>query len=399
MANDNFTATMYYDKLSSPSRQVLGQYLIYGLPSKESYNFTGTPKIQAGFRLNSNSILQLDKVEAEITVTTTTLVPKSKPLATSASNDIDDTTDDKTTEEKEQEEETIDNSTEDTKEEEVEEEEKTEQEVKTEEKEVEMEEKVSTKVHRVTLKTSPVKVPGMGDKDFANSKKILTDISNRLEAKKEREREKNNVESYIYDTRDKLDSDDIIAVSTEEQREQFKEELSNAGDWLYDDGRDATTSQYKDKLNSLKKEGDLFFKRASEVIARPMAVEYAHLTINTTRSYLHNITEVYDVTEEEKEDVLDLVDELEKWIQEKTEEQNKKAPHDSLAFTSDQVYRKCKSVENKFKPLLYKKIRKPKVEAKTPNSTTIDPEDTKIEETETEKEQEQESIEQNKEEL
>jgi hypoxia up-regulated 1 len=353
--------------------------------------------VQATFRLNSNSIVLLEKVEAEITVTTVSLVPKYKNITSTKKEDVDKDIEDTDSPNEDDSEDTPTTDSSDTNEDATEDtsnEETTED--KKEETQVEMEEKVSTKVHRITLKATPIQVPGMLDKHFANSKKILADINARIEAKREKEREKNNVESYVYDTRDKLETEDILRVSTEEQREKFQLELSNAGDWLYEEGRDASASQYREKLAALKKEGDAFFKRVAEITLRPQAIEYANLTINTTRTFMQNITAVYEVTEEEKEDVLELLDELESWLNEKTSEQDKKAPHEPLAFTSDQVYKKCKTIESKVKPMFYKKVRKPKVEKPANTTETISPEDVKIE---VETEQEEESINNDKEEL
>ena len=59
--------------------------------------------------------------------------------------------------------------------------------------------------------------------------------------KRENEVAKNNLESHVFETRDAMYSDPIIAVSTEEQREVILTALGEATDWLDDEGYTADT--------------------------------------------------------------------------------------------------------------------------------------------------------------
>ena len=59
--------------------------------------------------------------------------------------------------------------------------------------------------------------------------------------KRENEVAKNNLESHVFETRDAMYSDPIIAVSTEEQREVILTALREATDWLDDEGYTADT--------------------------------------------------------------------------------------------------------------------------------------------------------------
>src|SRR5690348_10034388 len=98
----------------------------------------------------------------------------------------------------------------------------------------------------------------MTPKDFKDSFNKLTDIKQRTEKKKELEKEKNNVESYIYQMREKMSDDEdgnwtqyfpndsVKSFTTEEQRESFIAILNEAEDWLY--GEQAAASDYRAKL-------------------------------------------------------------------------------------------------------------------------------------------------------
>lgn len=75
----------------------------------------------------------------------------------------------------------------------------------------------------------------------------------RLDEKRRlREESRNNLESFVYRVQEYLYDDDILAVSTEEQQEELRNRLSKTSDWLYDEGEDADTQEYLDRLRSLQ---------------------------------------------------------------------------------------------------------------------------------------------------
>lgn len=67
-----------------------------------------------------------------------------------------------------------------------------------------------------------------------------------------REEAKNNLESFVYRTLDFLYDDTVAIVSTEQQQEQLREQLSETSDWLYDEGEHADTKAYLDRMAALK---------------------------------------------------------------------------------------------------------------------------------------------------
>lgn len=69
----------------------------------------------------------------------------------------------------------------------------------------------------------------------------LKDLQARDDAKFANEHAKNLLESHIFGMRDKLDSEQGQLLSTEEERERIQEALSEASDWLDDEGWDATS--------------------------------------------------------------------------------------------------------------------------------------------------------------
>ncbi|MFQ6644149.1 hypothetical protein Gotur_017554, partial [Gossypium turneri] len=101
------------------------------------------------------------------------------------------------------------------------------------------------------------------------SKESLAEAKRRLEAldKKDAERRrtaelKNNLEEYIYATKEKLEtSEDFEKVSSNDERQSVIKKLDEVQEWLYTDGEDASASEFQDRLNSLKATADPIFFR------------------------------------------------------------------------------------------------------------------------------------------
>ncbi|KMU86175.1 heat shock protein Hsp88 [Coccidioides immitis H538.4] len=65
------------------------------------------------------------------------------------------------------------------------------------------------------------------------------------------EDKKNELESYIYELRDKIDG--VYAeYSNDEEKEKVKAKLDQTEDWLYDDGEDTTKAVYVAKMDEIR---------------------------------------------------------------------------------------------------------------------------------------------------
>ena len=62
-------------------------------------------------------------------------------------------------------------------------------------------------------------------------------------ARREASIAKNELESYIISFSSRMSDDEAIeAITTEQQRSEFLEQLTKAEDWLYSEGEDAQTA-------------------------------------------------------------------------------------------------------------------------------------------------------------
>lgn len=83
----------------------------------------------------------------------------------------------------------------------------------------------------------------------------------------------NTLESFTYRARDYLSDDSFITYATSAAREDLSAKLEAASDWLYGEGSDAKTAEFKAKLKELKDIIEPALKRASEAKGRPGAIE------------------------------------------------------------------------------------------------------------------------------
>ncbi|KAK4126349.1 heat shock protein 70 [Parathielavia appendiculata] len=65
------------------------------------------------------------------------------------------------------------------------------------------------------------------------------------------EEKKNELETYIYELRNKLD-DQYAEFASEEEKDKIREKLTSTEDWLYDEGDDATKAVYIAKMDEIR---------------------------------------------------------------------------------------------------------------------------------------------------
>lgn len=99
-----------------------------------------------------------------------------------------------------------------------------------------------------------------------------------------REEALNELEAFIYNTRDMIDKEGFIRVIKEEEFSVLKERLELASEWLYGEGVDARMKDFQDKLKSLKEIVDPALKREKENSIRPSRMTLLEETLKGTKS-------------------------------------------------------------------------------------------------------------------
>ncbi|GLT65161.1 hypothetical protein SLA2020_376090 [Shorea laevis] len=234
------------------------------------------------------------------------------------------------------------------------------------------EKRLTKKTFRVSLKiVEKTAGPGM-----SLLKESLVEAKGKLEAldKKDAERRKtaefkNNLESYIYPTKEKLGSEEFEKISSVDEHQSFMEKLDEVQEWLYTNGEEATAKEFQERLDSLTAIGDpvAFW---SELTERPTAVEYS-------QRYLGQLQQVIQGWEENRpwlpkervDELLGNEDKFKTWLKEKETEQTKTSAFSTPAFTSEEVYRKLLDLQTKVDSINKIPKPKPKIENPVKNKT------------------------------
>ncbi|KAI8098795.1 heat shock protein 70 family [Halteromyces radiatus] len=187
-----------------------------------------------------------------------------------------------------------------------------------------------------------------------------------------REEAKNNLESFVYRTLEFLYDDTVAIVSTEEQQEKLREQLSETSDWLYDEGEHADTKAYSDRLNSLKSLEDPITYRREEYLVRDDTNQKVLKSVQMVQTFIDGIRKTPEDeqyhTEAELEKALSVAKAAEAWNDEKLKLQLALTPVDDPVLTSKEAAIKAKEVDEALMQLLRKK--KPKVNKKKDTKDT-----------------------------
>ncbi|XP_013608153.1 PREDICTED: heat shock 70 kDa protein 17 [Brassica oleracea var. oleracea] len=236
------------------------------------------------------------------------------------------------------------------------------------------EKKLKKRTFRVPLKVVEKTVgPGAPfTKESLDAAKIKLEALDKKDRERRRTAElKNNLESYVYATKEKLETPEFEKVSTQEERKAFVEKLDEVQDWLYMDGEDANATEFLDRLDSLKAIGSPISLRSEELTARPVAVEYA-------QKYLTEVKEIIKEWETNKtwlpkgkiDEVSKEAEKVKSWLEKNEAEQKKSALWSKPVFTSDEVYAKVFTLQDKVTKVSRIPKPKPKIEKATKKENT-----------------------------
>jgi len=260
--------------------------------------------------------------------------------------------------------------------EEIEEEEKEE-----ENKEEEKEEK-KKKVKRTNLEYTESKPLNWSQAEVNKFNENEVAMRNQDRIVQETSDMRNELESYIYDMRDKITSDSYFGpYSTQAEKDAFSKKNEETENWLYEDGFDATKNVYAAKLDELKKLGGPVEYRAAEAAARPNAVSALQKNVEKYKKWLSDAqaNEAYShITDEEFGKCHAKCDEVSSWLYEMLDKQGSLGLDVDPAFAAADVNAKNKEVTNVCSPIVHKPKPKPKEEPKDekkaePESAKKDP--------------------------
>ncbi|KAF9979754.1 hypothetical protein BGZ65_006061, partial [Modicella reniformis] len=201
----------------------------------------------------------------------------------------------------------------------------------------------------------------------AASKKISLDMIQKLDAydaaKLAREEARNSLESFLYRGRDLLDKQEIIEVTTEEERQKLGEKLSTYSAWL-DDNEDGETGEFKSRLQDLRQLESSMSIRAAERISRPKAFAALGSSVTMARTVGEQLLTGEEAFHEleDVQKLFDVCDNVSAWIKEKEAAQDALPLWKDPIVTTREIQQRGGAIDRELRRLIMKK--KPKVTKK-----------------------------------
>ncbi|OMH84863.1 Hypoxia up-regulated protein 1 [Zancudomyces culisetae] len=205
---------------------------------------------------------------------------------------------------------------------------------------------------------------------------------------------RNNLESYIYESRDFIDYQDAGSFSTSQEIEALTELLKSTSEWL-DSNADPSSSNavgvdtYVEKLGQVKAAVEPVKLRVSESSKRPEAINELSSIVNKTLDFHNRLVNGAKDNEQDSKDISGLIDELSSLLDSAKEylsqvETKVKAllPHDNPTVLSSEITETSKKFSNKFVKLVAKLAsRRQKTKPSQPTISTKLVDETKPSET------------------
>ncbi|KAM4651425.1 hypoxia up-regulated protein 1 isoform 2-T2 [Discoglossus pictus] len=209
--------------------------------------------------------------------------------------------------------------------------------------------------------------------EIKKSTKRLQDLTDRDLEKHEREKAANSLEAFIFETQDKLDQSEFRKVSTSEQREEISSKLSEASNWLEEEGYAASTKELKERLAELKKLCKALFFKVDERRKWPDRLASLDSLLNHSSIFLKSARMIPEddqiFTEVELNTLEKLIGDTWTWRNETLAEQAKLAATEKPVLLSKDIEQKLAALDREVHYLLNKaKFSKPRPKKK--NTTT-----------------------------
>ncbi|XP_069750773.1 hypoxia up-regulated protein 1 isoform X2 [Narcine bancroftii] len=229
----------------------------------------------------------------------------------------------------------------------------------------------------VTVNLEMKDLSNLSQEEMNQSQKKLQDLTDRDLQKHEHEKAANSLEAFIFETQDKLYQEEYQLVSTQDERDQISAKLSEASNWLDEDGYTATTKELKTKLSELRKLCKELFFKVEERRKWPDRLAALDSMLNHSTIFLKGARLLPEddqiFTEVELNTLEKVITETTTWKNTTLKEQNNLPSTETPILLSKDIEAKLSLLDREVKYLLNKaKFAKPKPR-KEKNTTTQEP--------------------------
>jgi heat shock protein 4 len=181
---------------------------------------------------------------------------------------------------------------------------------------------------------------------------------------------RNELESYIYSMRDRLDGN-LKEYATPAERDQLKSLMTVAEDWLYNEGFESTKGEYARKIDELRLVGDKIELRFNEVTARPPAIDALKKQMDLCKSFAANYDEAHaHISDEDRDRIRKEVQKTESWLYDHISRQDELPTNADPILTADLIAKKRNDLFVATNPIMIKPKPKPVEPAAQPQANT-----------------------------
>ncbi|KAK4751600.1 hypothetical protein SAY87_005082 [Trapa incisa] len=192
---------------------------------------------------------------------------------------------------------------------------------------------------------------GITEVDLTEYKEKEAQLSQQDKIVEQTKERKNALESYVYETRNKL-LNTYRSFASDSEREGISRSLQQTEDWLYDEGEDETENAYHLKLSDLRKLVDPIENRYKDEEPRAQAtkdllgciVDYRNLVDSLPAQYRHLI--------------INECDQAEQWLRERSREQDSLPKNTNPVLWSSDIRSVAEDLDSKCRHILNSKAEK-----------------------------------------
>ncbi|XP_063365068.1 hypoxia up-regulated protein 1 [Cydia amplana] len=213
---------------------------------------------------------------------------------------------------------------------------------------------------------------------FKASKAKISELDAIDKKRADRESALNSLEAFVVDAQMKMGMEEFAECGTPEQIEEVKKLCSETSEWLYEDGYEAPTELYEEKLALIKEKTNPIFYKHWEHRERPDAIAALRNMLNTSNEFLKSAKNFTQEVNPEKDmftqveiTVLEKkIEETRAWLDKSIKEQNALKNNEEIKLTIDSIREKMGGLDREVKYLVNKmKIWRPKKPIKKENKT------------------------------
>ncbi|KAJ1894277.1 lumenal Hsp70 protein [Kickxella alabastrina] len=210
----------------------------------------------------------------------------------------------------------------------------------------------------------------LGDEAMKKSRSLLKRMDDDDKARFAHHDAINQLETLIYHLRDIVEDEDVVTVTTNDEREALSEAVSQAAEWLESSAESSGVGLIELKVKALKEIEKPIVHRRTQAAKRPDHIS----SLRAIVAQAEGLVAIYrrEYTADEIAPAADVLRELEdtldsttSWLDEMTSKQDALAAHADPVLTTADMDSKAVAIELSLAKVVAKKIRKAKAQSTT----------------------------------